>query len=49
MPASTSPPDTFVTTALTFVSSDFGLAFTPAFVSASAPYFPHGTSGAHST
>src|ERR1041384_6383934 len=49
MPASASPLVTLVTTPFTLVSSDFGLAVTLAFASASRPYFPHGTSGAQST
>src|SRR5688500_15701172 len=49
MPASASPLVTLVTTPLTLVSSDFGWALTAALDSASRPYLPHGTSGAHST
>src|SRR6185295_10548631 len=49
MPASASPLVTLVTTPLTLVSSDLGLAVTLALDRASRPYFPHGTSGAQST
>src|SRR5215211_2751167 len=49
MPASASPRDTLVTTALTLSSADTGLTVTPALPSASAAYLPAGTSGAART
>src|SRR4029453_8433748 len=49
MPASASPRDTLVTTALTLSSSDTGLTVTLAVFRASAAYLPAGTSGAART
>src|SRR6266536_1824618 len=49
MPASASPSDTFVTTALTLSSSDTGRTLTCRASSACRAYLPAGTSGAAST
>src|SRR5262245_19429136 len=49
IPASASPSDTLVTTALTLSSWDTGLTVTSALASASAAYLPAGTSGAART
>src|SRR5919204_2721096 len=49
MPASASPSDTLVTTALTLSSCDTGLTVTPALPRISAAYLPAGTSGAART
>src|SRR5262245_15839867 len=49
IPASASPRDTLLTTALTLSSNDTGLTVTPALPSASAAYLPAGTSGAART
>src|SRR5256885_15298141 len=49
MPASASPLDTLVTTALTLSSRDTGSTLTPAAFRAWAAYAPHGTCSAHRT